>query len=123
MAESGPSTQLFTNSVYDKLKYFALIVLPALGALYFGLAQIWGLPETEKVIGSIAVVDTFLGILLKQSTDKYYRTGSNFDGEVNVTPEDGGNKVQIAFNTPPEDLVDEPGRHSMEFKINKLAGR
>ena len=32
------------NKVYDILKYLTIIVLPAIGALYTGLAQIWELP-------------------------------------------------------------------------------
>lgn len=120
MAESEASSQLFTNALYDKLKFFALIVLPALGALYFGLAQIWGLPEAEKVVGSITVLDAFLGLLLKQSTKKYYESGANFDGDANVVPEDGGHKVILAADKTLEDIVDEPGKHSVEFKINRL---
>lgn len=122
MAESSPSAQLFTNSLYDHLKFTAQILLPALAALYFGLSQIWHLAYPTEVVGTITLIDTFLGVILQLSTNKYYQTGANFDGEVNVTPEDGGNKVQIAFNEAPEDIVDVPGKHSMELKINKLQG-
>jgi hypothetical protein len=108
-----------SNGLYDRLKFVALVLLPALGTLYFALAGIWGIPAAEKVIGSITALDTFLGVILHLSTGQYYKSGSNFDGDVNVFPaDDGGKKVQIAFNQPPEDVVDEPGKHSMEFKIN-----
>lgn len=60
-----------SNKVYDILKYIALIVLPAVGALYFGLAKIWGLPYATEIVGTISVVDTFLGAILKLSTDQY----------------------------------------------------
>lgn len=119
MAESEASSQLFTNTLYDKLKYFSLVVLPAIGALYFGFAQIWGLPAAEQVVGSIAVLDTFLGVLLKKSTDKYYDTGSNFDGEVVITPEDGGTKATLVVDRALEDMADEPGKHSVEFNIQR----
>lgn len=62
---------MLTNKTYDVLKWIAQIVLPALGALYFGLSQIWGLPFGEEVVGTIAVVDTFLGALLGISTAQY----------------------------------------------------
>lgn len=120
MAESEPSGQLFTNALYDKLKFISLVLLPALGALYFGLAQIWGLPAAEQVVGSIAVLDAFLGVLLKKSTDKYYRSGANFDGDANVVSEDGGHRVVLAADKTLEDIVDDPGKHSVEFKINRL---
>ena len=61
------------NRTYDILKYIALIVLPAIGTLYFALAQIWGLPYGEEIVGTITAVDAFLGAVLKISTDKYNR--------------------------------------------------
>ena len=62
---------MFKNKTYDILKWIAIVVLPALGTLYFALSQIWGLPYGEEVIGTIAAVDTFLGALLGISTNKY----------------------------------------------------
>lgn len=64
-----------SNQTYDILKYIALIVLPAISALYFGLAQIWGWPYGEEIVGSIAVIDTFLGAILQISKDSYDKTG------------------------------------------------
>lgn len=60
-----------SNRVYDILKWIALIFLPALGTLYFGLARIWGLPFGEEIVGTITIVDTFLGALLGISTATY----------------------------------------------------
>ena len=61
-----------SNRVYDVLKYLAQIALPAAGALYFGLAGIWSFPYGEEVVGTITVVDTFLGVLLGISSASYY---------------------------------------------------
>lgn len=63
-----------SNQTYDILKYIALIVLPAISALYFGLAQIWGWPYGEEIVGSIAVIDTFLGAVLQISKGNYDNT-------------------------------------------------
>ena len=60
-----------SNKVYDVLKYIALILLPALGTLYFALAKIWGFPYAAEVVGTISAVDAFLGALLQISTNKY----------------------------------------------------
>lgn len=60
-----------SNQVYDILKYVALIVLPAIGTLYFALAGIWGLPYGEQIVGTITAIDTFLGALLKISEVQY----------------------------------------------------
>lgn len=59
------------NKVYDVLKYIAQIVLPALATLYFALAGIWGFPYAEQVVGTISAVDTFLGVILKISSNNY----------------------------------------------------
>ena len=60
-----------SNKCYDVLKYIAMIVLPALGTLYFALAKIWSFPYGAEIVGTITAVDTFLGALLKISTDQY----------------------------------------------------
>ena len=59
------------NKTYDILKYIAQIVLPALGALYFALSQIWGLPYGEQIVGTITALDCFLGAILGISTMAY----------------------------------------------------
>lgn len=59
------------NETYDFLKKVALIYLPAISAAYFGLAQIWGWPYGQEVVGSIAVIDTFLGAILQISNGNY----------------------------------------------------
>lgn len=65
---------MLSNKTYDVLKWIAQIVLPALGALYFGLSQIWGLSYGEEVVGTISVIDTFIGALLGISTAQYNKT-------------------------------------------------
>lgn len=60
-----------SNNVYDKLKWVAQYLLPAAGALYFALASIWGLPYGEQIIGTLAAVDTFLGVILGLSSSNY----------------------------------------------------
>lgn len=62
---------MMSNKVYDVLKWIALILIPAIGALYFGLAQIWGFPYGEEIVGTLTLIDTFLGALLGISTAKY----------------------------------------------------
>ena len=62
---------ILTNKTYDVLKWVALILLPAMGALYFGLAGIWRFPYGEQIVGTITVIDTFLGAILGISTVQY----------------------------------------------------
>lgn len=68
---------VFNNKTYDVLKFIAQIVLPAIGTLYFALANIWGLPYGEEIVGTITAVDTFLGSLLMISNANYQKEGDN----------------------------------------------
>ena len=70
-----------SNSTYDKLKFIAQVVLPAIGTLYAALAGIWGLPYAEQIVGTIVAVDTFLGVVLKISTYQYNKSLEANDGE------------------------------------------
>lgn len=63
---------MISNKMYDRLKWVAQYLLPALGALYFTLSSIWGLPYGEQIVGTLAAVDTFLGVLLGLSSAQYY---------------------------------------------------
>lgn len=63
-----------SNKVYDVLKYITQIIVPAAGALYFALAGIWGFPYGEQVVGTLAAIDTFLGVCLGISTVQYNKS-------------------------------------------------
>ena len=65
---------ILSDKVYNVLKWLALVLLPALGALYFGLAGIWGFPYGEQIVGTITVIDTFLGVILGISTIQYNKS-------------------------------------------------
>lgn len=60
-----------SNKMYDILKWIAQILLPALGTLYFALAEIWGFPYAEQVVGTITAIDAFLGVILGISSYQY----------------------------------------------------
>jgi hypothetical protein len=94
-----------SSPTYDIMKRIVQVVLPALASLYFGLAQIWGLPKTEEVIGTIAIVTTFLGFVLGISTKTYNESDAAFDGTVVVT---------LELNDDPEKIEQ---MHSVRFKV------
>lgn len=62
---------MMSNQTYDILKRCCQIYLPALGTLYFALAQIWNLPYGEQIVGTITAVVTFLGVCLQISSNQY----------------------------------------------------
>lgn len=59
------------NKIYDILKWIALVVLPALTALWLTLANIWGFPYAEAIGATMAAVTTFLGAILGVSSVQY----------------------------------------------------
>lgn len=62
-----------SNKAYDVLKWIAMVVLPAIGTLYFALAGIWDFPYADQVVGTITAVVTFLGIVLGISSAQYHK--------------------------------------------------
>ena len=69
-----------SNKVYDILKFITQLVLPELGTLYFALSRIWGFPYAEQIVGTITAIVAFLGVVLKISSNQYYKSGKDTDG-------------------------------------------
>lgn len=106
-----PSHGFLKGSVYDILKFIALIALPALGTLYFSLAGIWDLPKAEEVVGTIVVIDTFLGGLIGLSKSSYDKSDARFDGVMHVGPD----KNSLVLNDDVEALEK---KKELVFKVN-----
>lgn len=97
----------FSNGTYDVLKWIALIGLPAFGTLYFGLAEIWGLPYATEVVGTIVVLETFLGVILGISKRNYDNSGQKYDGNLVVdTSSPDRDLYSLEVETPLEDVAD-----------------
>lgn len=90
------------SRLYDFLKDLTLIYLPAFGTLYFTIAQIWGLPNAEEIVGTIVAVATFLGVCLKISKTSYDNSDRSKDGDVVVNSE--GLK-RIELDATAEDVI------------------
>lgn len=96
------------NKSYDALKWVAQILLPALGALYFLLADLWGLPKVKEVVGTIAAVDTFLGVLLGITAAGYKKANepnAGFIQQVGVDPHTGIPDLGLTLTQLPEELL------------------
>lgn len=114
-----PKDHLLANRTYDILKFSAQIVLPALGTLYFALAEIWGLPYADQVVGTIVAVDAFLGVLLSISTRSYDRSDAKYDGVLNVEEKPDGGKVldlNLLHVEDPEAVADQK---ELRFRVDK----
>ena len=110
---------ILSNKVYDALKVVTLLILPAAATLYFTIAQIWGLPNAEEVIGTITAVATFLGVITRVSTSSYQKSDMPYDGVMNITEKPEGGKVfDLQLNGDPADLS---WQKVVSFKVNNGA--
>lgn len=62
---------MMSNKIYDVLKWIAMVVLPAIGTAYAGLAVIWGFPYGEEILGTLGIAEVFLGSILQISSAQY----------------------------------------------------
>lgn len=100
-----------SDDTYNRLKFLAQYVLPALGALYFALAGIWDFPYGEQVIGTLAAIDVFLGLMLGYSNKVY-----NERTEALPQPASGGQLI-IDETDPMKDVFRlEPNMPFQELK-------
>lgn len=108
---------VLSSPVYDALKYVALVLLPAFSALYFGLGQIWGFPKIEEVVGSVAVLDAVLGMLLRQSNKNYMKSDARFDGNIELEERsDGGTTASMVLKNDPEEALQ---KEELTFKVEQ----
>ncbi len=63
--------QIFSDKVFNILKYLAMIAFPALAVFVRAFFPIWGIPYGEEISESIVVINALLGTLLGLSTIGY----------------------------------------------------
>lgn len=109
-------SRAISDATYDRLRRSTEILLPALGALYFALSQVWGLHYGEQVVGTTAAVNTFIGLLVVTLRKRYNDSDAKYDGEMVVSETDETKTFGLVLNGPPEDLE---GKKTITFKVVK----
>lgn len=108
MSASSPAPSskkpLLSDGVYNALKHVASVGLPALATLYFGLAQIWHLPDTTEVVATITAVNVACGALLGYSSVTYNGSDSKYAGVIEVAENDLKKVFSLNLNALPEEL-------------------
>lgn len=95
------------NSTYDKLKFIALIVMPALATLVVVVNPFWNIPNQDAIAGTIIAIDTVLGALIGISSKQYNEAAENFDGYLHAEGEDpdtGHPNLKLVITKPPQDI-------------------
>lgn len=96
-----------TDKAYKVIKYGITIFLPAVGTLYFALAQVWDFNRITGVNGTINALITFGGLLIGYSTRQYNKNEGAPDGDLVVMadPDDGSLHPALGVNGSLEELV------------------
>ena len=94
-----PKKPLLSDRAYNILKWLAAVALPAAGALYFSFAQIWGLPRAEEVVGSIASLNAFFGIILGFSVKSYNNSEVKYDGDFELEHTEDGMAPRLVLTS------------------------
>jgi hypothetical protein len=110
---------IFSKGVYDKLKFLAQIVLPALGTLYASISGLLHWPNTEEVAGVVLAVDTFLGVILGLSAASYNKSDVKYTGDLVVSDgEDGAKVASLELNDHPDSGLFQVGKDVI-FKVRE----
>lgn len=109
---------ILTDAFYAVAKKMVQVYIPAFASLYFGLGKIWGFPAVAEVVGSCAVIATFIGVCLGVSTSSYVASGAAYDGEITVSESEKTGKTTYSLDLKgePEELLK---KHKATFKVPK----
>lgn len=91
-------TPILSNKLYDAIKWLITIGLPAVGALYFMLAEAWDFNNSRGVNGTINAIIAFLGLLIGYSGRQYRKGEGAPDGDLIVTNADGEKYLALGVN-------------------------
>lgn len=107
---------VMSTSVYEFLKKFVTIILPAFSTFYLALADLWDLPARLQVAGTCSALAAFLGICLGISSSTYNKLDKNFDGTITVeTNQDGKTLYSLNVNGDPAKIVE---MGALRFKVD-----
>lgn len=106
-----------SDKAYENARWLVQIALPAFGAFYFGLSQVWGIPGGEQVVGTAALIATFLGVVVGVNRRRYQAVTPTGVGQLVVTSDDEGvPNLRLVLDAAPEDLQN---LDSVRFDIQK----
>ena len=108
---------ILTDTVYEKTKSLALLLLPFFGVSYLILARIFLGDANDWILGGTLLFILFLGMSLKSSSKNYYASPYAYDGEMVVIADGGGVRTfSLEVNGDPDELA---YKSSITFKVRK----
>ena len=113
----GPSGPVLSDWVYDLLKRFVTLILPAFGTFYVTIAPIWNFPNPEAVVSTTLAVATFLGVVLNISGRTYEKSDEKYDGVIDVHEDEDGVKRAALILKDYENPADVVAQKEVRFKV------
>lgn len=76
-----------SNKAYDIIRFLSEVLITAIGALYWALADTWGLPYGEQIVATCAAVSTFLGVFVHWQRSVYNKQNNISNDLDKINPE------------------------------------
>ena len=105
---------VLSPKLYDRMKQFVQIVLPAFATFYLTLGQVWGFGYVEQVVATTTALTTFLGVLLGVSSRTYNNSNLKYSGVMNVFETPDKLSYKLVVDGEPADLAD---KDEVTFKV------
>lgn len=118
MTDNVQAGIILPSKAYDRMKGIVQIILPAISALYAGLAVLLNLPYSVQVVGVIALVTTFLGTILGISSKTYNNSDVKYDGVLNIAQVEDRTIHQIELTKDPGSIEK---RSDFVLKVNPVS--
>ena len=106
---------ILSDKIYNGAKKLVQVILPAVGALYFSLSDIWDLPRALEVVGTISCITTFLGVCLGISNKTYQALGGGDIGNLHITEDEHGKVSYLLELTSAPEYID--GKAEVTLKV------
>lgn len=119
MLQVANNKVMLGDTAYSVGKKLVQVYIPAVSALYFGLNGIWGLPAVEQVVGTLAVIATFLGVCLGVSSKQYDASEAGYDGHLVVNTEGAGAEQKKVYSLEIHGDIDNlDQKKNVNLKVN-----
>lgn len=107
------------QKLYDRMKLFVQIILPAFATFYLTLGNIWGFGYVEQVVATTTALTTFFGAILGLSSRTYNNSNLKYSGVVKVTETADKLSYKWVLDGDPADPAAIADKDEVTFKVFK----
>lgn len=117
VADQALPALVFSTGTYEALRVLVQILLPGVATLYTALSAVWNWGHTDQVLGTLAALTVFLGLILGVARRSYNKSDAQYDGVIHVTETDDGVKKAALVLKNYENPSDVVNQKSVTFKV------